>query len=270
MVNNIKLLGENVKETFSLRGLALTATFTTLVFLATSLFYLALTSNGFFNLGEAFIYIAAMIGGPIVGAIAGGVGAALSDIVLGYAIFAPATFVLKSLEGFTAGLLFYASQNLNKKVKIALISALNIIMIALASLLFNNTITGGFSLFGIEGREVTFSFPGYWILILTLILSINLWVATIYFGEKGEMTISCVVAGSIIVIGYFLYEWLLFGLGAAVVEIPFNIGQVLFGTAIAIPVVAYLRKIGVIESPSVEEEAMEELKEENPPVQLQQ
>ncbi|MHA1304623.1 MAG: ECF transporter S component [Candidatus Heimdallarchaeaceae archaeon] len=242
-------LSKDFEDVVSLRGLALTATFTTLVFLATSLFYLALTSNGFFNLGEAFIYVAAMIGGPFVGAVAGGVGAALADIVLGYAIFAPATFVLKAAEGFVAGLLFHLSSRVRKEFRIVFVSIMNVVMLTLSALLFDNTIGGGFTLFGIEGKEVYFEFPGYVILIITILLCTLLWVTTIFLGEKGQMTLSCVSAGIIIVVGYFFYEWMLFGLGAATVEIPFNIGQVLFGTAIAIPVVSYLYQLGIIESP---------------------
>ena len=62
-------------------------------------------TGGYFNLGEAVIYIAAMLSSPLVAGIAGGVGASLADLSTGYGIFAPATLVIKFTEGYVAGYL---------------------------------------------------------------------------------------------------------------------------------------------------------------------
>jgi uncharacterized membrane protein len=51
--------------------------------------------------------------GAKAGGIAGGVGAALMDLILGYSIWAPFTFLIKGLEGFIAGKI--ASQNSKEK-----------------------------------------------------------------------------------------------------------------------------------------------------------
>lgn len=58
---------------------------------------------GFLNFGEIVIYTAAFLFGGIVGAIAGGIGAAAADVLLGFAFFAPITFIVKGLEGFVVG-----------------------------------------------------------------------------------------------------------------------------------------------------------------------
>lgn len=58
---------------------------------------------GFLNFGEIVIYTAAFLLGGVVGGFAGGVGAAAADVLLGYAMFAPITFVAKGLEGFVVG-----------------------------------------------------------------------------------------------------------------------------------------------------------------------
>lgn len=58
---------------------------------------------GYLNFGEILIYTAAFLFGPIVGALAGGVGAAAADVYLGYTLFAPITFVLKGAEGYVVG-----------------------------------------------------------------------------------------------------------------------------------------------------------------------
>ena len=55
-------------------------------------------TSGYFNFGETLIYVAALLFGPFVGAIAGA-GASLADLLLGYGIFAPGTLVIKGVEG---------------------------------------------------------------------------------------------------------------------------------------------------------------------------
>jgi uncharacterized membrane protein len=62
-------------------------------------------TQGFINIGDAGVMITGMMFGPIIGGIAGGVGSSLADIFLGYAIYAPATLVIKGLEGFFVGLI---------------------------------------------------------------------------------------------------------------------------------------------------------------------
>ncbi|MFW6064108.1 MAG: ECF transporter S component [Candidatus Natronoplasma sp.] len=58
---------------------------------------------GVLNFGEIVIYTAAFLFGGIVGGLAGGIGAAAADLILGYAIWAPITLVVKGLEGFVVG-----------------------------------------------------------------------------------------------------------------------------------------------------------------------
>jgi uncharacterized membrane protein len=67
-------------------------------------------TSGYFNIGETTIYIAALVFGPLVGALAGGIGSSLSDIYLGYALFAPGTLFIKGGEGLIVGFL-------NKKLR---------------------------------------------------------------------------------------------------------------------------------------------------------
>jgi hypothetical protein len=69
-------------------------------------------------------------------------------------------------------------------------------------------------------------------------------------GYKGEMAISCILAGPIIIVGYFLYEilFLEIAIELALFEVPFNIAQVVFGTFIAVPIVTYLDELGILPS----------------------
>lgn len=88
------------------RDLARSGLMMALVFVTTRAFVLPIPqTKGFFNLGEAAIYLAAVLFGPAVGALAGGLGSALADLSLGYTQYAPFTLVIKGLEGALVGLI---------------------------------------------------------------------------------------------------------------------------------------------------------------------
>ena len=59
----------------------------------------------YFNFGEGVIYLAALLLGPVWGAAAGGVGASMADLLLGYPLWAPFTLFIKGVEGYVVGLL---------------------------------------------------------------------------------------------------------------------------------------------------------------------
>ena len=73
-------------------------------------------TKGYFNLGDSIVLLCGVFLGPVYGAIAAGLGSALSDIILGYAVYAPGTFVIKGLTALVVALLFHL---LRKKTKLA-------------------------------------------------------------------------------------------------------------------------------------------------------
>ena len=87
--------------------LALATIFAALVFIVTSQIppIPIPATSGYFNVGETVIYIAALLFGSFVGALSGGIGAALADIYLGFSIFAPGTLMIKGIEGAIVGYL---------------------------------------------------------------------------------------------------------------------------------------------------------------------
>lgn len=64
-------------------------------------------AGGNINLGDTIIFIASILLGPIGGAIAGGIGASLADIVSSYAVYAPFTLVIKALAGALVGFTYH-------------------------------------------------------------------------------------------------------------------------------------------------------------------
>lgn len=96
--------------------IAVAAIFAALVFIVTSQVppIPIPATGGYFNIGETTVYISALLFGPIIGAFAGGVGAALSDAYLGFGLFAPGTLIIKATEGAITGFLFI---KLQKRIK---------------------------------------------------------------------------------------------------------------------------------------------------------
>lgn len=71
----------------------------------------------YFNLGEAVIYLTALLYGKTSAALIGGIGSALADIIGGYPIWAPISLLIKGLEGYVVGL---AAEKSSPIVSIAL------------------------------------------------------------------------------------------------------------------------------------------------------
>jgi uncharacterized membrane protein len=153
--------------------ITLAAVFAALVFVVTSQIppIPIPATGGYFNVGETTIYVAALLFGPFVGGLSGGIGAMLSDLYLGFSFFAPGTLVIKGLEGTIVGFL---NIKLRKYIR-------------------------------------------------------NLTACAI---------ISVTIGGLEMVTGYFLYEVFALRLtfSVALAEVPLNIGQMLVGLIIAVPI----------------------------------
>ncbi|MFW9942293.1 MAG: ECF transporter S component [Candidatus Thorarchaeota archaeon] len=87
--------------------LSITAIFTALSFVITFWIQIPIpATGGYINIGDTAVMFTALLFGPIIGGIAGGVGPMLADIFSGaYIIYAPATLVIKGIEGFLIGLI---------------------------------------------------------------------------------------------------------------------------------------------------------------------
>jgi uncharacterized membrane protein len=62
-------------------------------------------TRGYFNLGDAMVMLAGLLLGARLGGIAGGVGSAIADVLLGFGYFAPMTLLIKGTEGFLVGVI---------------------------------------------------------------------------------------------------------------------------------------------------------------------
>ena len=96
--------------------LVLCALFAALACVATMVIQIPSPMQGYVNLGDCIVLLGAFVLGPIYGALAGGIGSALADILTGYALYAPATLVIKAIMGLCAGGLFKAFRKKNRYV----------------------------------------------------------------------------------------------------------------------------------------------------------
>ncbi|WP_408956357.1 ECF transporter S component [Natroniella sp. ANB-PHB2] len=60
-------------------------------------------TEGYIHLGDSMIYVAAILFGSKFGSLAGGVGSAIADILLGYTHWALPTLIVKGIKGFIVG-----------------------------------------------------------------------------------------------------------------------------------------------------------------------
>ena len=63
-------------------------------------------TGGYIHPGDAIVILSGVILGPVWGFLAGGIGSALSDLIGGYFIYVPITFVINGLVALAAGLLY--------------------------------------------------------------------------------------------------------------------------------------------------------------------
>ena len=86
--------------------LVLAALFAALCTIMTMVIQVPSPVQGYVNLGDCAVLLAAWVLGPLYGGAAAGVGSMLADLLTGYAHYAPGTFAVKLAMAVAAGLLF--------------------------------------------------------------------------------------------------------------------------------------------------------------------
>lgn len=87
------------------------------------------------------IFISALLLGPKAGLVAGGLGSALADLLLGFAFWAPWTLIIKGIEGFIVGSIGHSSFLQHKKITFKVVVSL---IAAALWMIFGYFIAGGF------------------------------------------------------------------------------------------------------------------------------
>lgn len=63
-------------------------------------------TNGYIHPGDAIVILSGVILGPVWGLLAAGIGSAMADLIGGYFIYVPVTFVIKGAVALLAGWLY--------------------------------------------------------------------------------------------------------------------------------------------------------------------
>ncbi len=121
------------------RKIVYTSLFAAIVFAATYIIKVPTPTNGYVNIGDAAVILASLALGPLFGAIAGGIGSCLSDIIGGYASYAPATFVIKFVMGAVCGAILSKSK---KTVVLAFAAVIAEILMAFGYFLYECAVLG--------------------------------------------------------------------------------------------------------------------------------
>jgi len=199
-------------------------------------------TRGYFNLGECMIYLTALLFDPLTAAFAGGVGSALADIALGYLIYAPATLVIKAVEGAVASKLAEKIKARGERILLPMaflvVAGYFTLILIIGYTFFTGEVELAFAnLFVVKG----FLSPAAWIPIAFAATTIPFYLSLRRRGE-GLLIAALLLAGLIMISGYFIYEQLILGY-YALAEVPVNLGQAVLGTAIAVPLYKAVQKV---------------------------
>ncbi|MGQ9478886.1 MAG: ECF transporter S component [Thermoproteota archaeon] len=213
-----------------------------LVFVATSSISIDIpATRGYFNLGDSMVFLTALLFGPVIGGIAGGVGSMLSDIFPGYVFYAPATLIVKGLEGLIAGFLYTVfSNNGSGRTRLSTMLIFIPVMI-LGSVAVVLMFAGEAELYVFTLGSTTVPLQPLFLTMLVMLTALLMIILRLH-KRYIPITIPCFIGGLEMVTGYFVYELSTIGFIGAFSEVPANFAQVFLGTLIAISLYASLEK----------------------------
>ncbi|MBO5550908.1 MAG: ECF transporter S component [Lachnospiraceae bacterium] len=106
-----------MKELRDTRVLVAAALLAALTYVATTVIKIPTPTMGYVHIGDSFVLLSGFLLGPVIGGLAAGTGSMLSDLLGGYALWAPGTFIIKTATAYTAALVF---ERLGKKTNLNL------------------------------------------------------------------------------------------------------------------------------------------------------
>lgn len=121
------------QELSSVQFLTITAAFIALTYIFTAFINVKLpiaANGGLIHLGNVPLFIGAILFGKKTGAIAGGIGMGLFDLLSGWTLWAPFTLIIVGIMGFTVGKLTEDPRHQNMKWYVIAIAAACVIKVA--------------------------------------------------------------------------------------------------------------------------------------------
>jgi uncharacterized membrane protein len=199
-------------------------------------------TKGFFNIGETLVYITALLFGPVIGSFAGGFGSMLADVLLGYPQFALGTFIIKACEGGIVGFLGekqprFSSRRTWQISTFAAALIIGVLIGTVGAVYYSGPVELYLGIPPPDSPTASLFVPReFWYVLGVLVTCAVSLVGFACEAEFGWAILVILVGGFEMIVGYYLYEQVFLGV-AAIAEIPINIGQVMVGLVVAIPVV---------------------------------
>jgi uncharacterized membrane protein len=172
----------------------------------------------------------------------------LLTLHFGYAQYAPATLVIKGAEGFIVGYLSWRTMAYTKKGWRVFSFIIGIAVALLVGWVgmnyYSGDIEASFGLPMLGYQLIRLNIPVVAWLIVAIGALILIFLSSFFVRPiAGWLAVSVLVGGLVMITGYFLYEALLFGTGAALIEVPVNIGQLMAGLLVSIPVARSISRL---------------------------
>ena len=97
----------------------LSALFAAIICVATFIIQIPVAvTGGYINMGDCFVLLSGIVLGPVYSFLAAGLGSALADILSGYVMYAPATFLIKGFMALLIALLFKCFKSKNSIINL--------------------------------------------------------------------------------------------------------------------------------------------------------
>ena len=110
---------------------------------------------GYIHLGDALVLLSGIVLGPIYGGLAAGIGSMMADILSGYAMWAPGTFLIKAVCAILAGWMFCKLKVVRKNYSFSLLKLIVLTIIPELFMVGAYFIYGSFLMFAITGDQKT-------------------------------------------------------------------------------------------------------------------
>jgi uncharacterized membrane protein len=234
--------------------MSIMAIFTALTTVVTMVFSVYVPqTRGFFNIGETMVFTSAILFGPFVGTFSGGVGSMLADFLLGYPHYALATLIIKACEGGVVGFLAQERLKVGSRIQwkaftFAVGLVTGILLGGIGSFFYTGSVNIYLGIPPPQSPTLTFFIPQIlWYALGGLVLFLITLMGFVFEPSFGWLVFAAMSGGAIMVSGYFIYQQFflgpLFNISViASAEIPINIGQMIVGLIIAIPLVRTIRR----------------------------
>lgn len=113
-----------------IQKITISALFAALTYVATMILKIPTPgTSGYIHLGDALVILCGVFLGPVYGFLAAGIGSALSDLLGGYFLYVPATFLIKGITAAVVAIIY------RKSIKVIKLPAIRCVLCGLFSTL---------------------------------------------------------------------------------------------------------------------------------------